>query len=89
MQRQNNRRVKELDVFGADKNRIALAPAFAQHPPMLARVLSAAVNGVEAFPVEAEVNSGWGDATVVLIMSIPPILKRSFFSRKARQCKPV
>jgi hypothetical protein len=41
------------------KNRIALAPAFAQHPPMLARVLSAAVNGIEAFPVEVEVNSGW------------------------------
>jgi len=25
---------------------------------MLARVLSAAVNGIEAFPVEVEVNSG-------------------------------
>jgi magnesium chelatase family protein len=46
------------------KNRIALAPAgnvLPQHPPMLARVLSAAVNGIEAFPVEVEVNSGWGD----------------------------
>jgi hypothetical protein len=31
---------------------------------MLARVLSAAVNGIEAFPVEVEVNSGWGDTTV-------------------------
>jgi hypothetical protein len=29
---------------------------------MLARVLSAAVNGIEAFPVEVEVNSGWNDA---------------------------
>jgi len=27
---------------------------------MLARVLSAAVNGIEAFPIEVEVNSGWG-----------------------------
>jgi hypothetical protein len=45
-------------VPAARKNRIALAPAFAQHPPMLARVLSAAVNGIEAFPVEVEVNSG-------------------------------
>jgi hypothetical protein len=45
----------------AAKNRIALAPAFAQTPPMLARVLSAAVNGIEAFPVEVEVNCGWGD----------------------------
>ena len=39
---------------------------------MLARVLSAAVNGIEAFPVEVEVNSGWGDTMVVLIMSISP-----------------
>jgi hypothetical protein len=29
-----------------------------QDLPMLARVLSAAVNGIEAFPVEVEVNSG-------------------------------
>jgi len=49
------------------KNRIALAPAFAQYPQMLARVLSAAVNGIEAFRVEVEVNSGWGDTTVVIV----------------------
>jgi len=55
------------------KNRIALGPRFAQYPPMLARVLSAAVNGLEAYPVEVEVNSGWGDTLVVLIMSISPI----------------
>jgi hypothetical protein len=34
---------------------------------MLARVLSAAVNGIEAFPVEVEVNSGWGDIVVVIV----------------------
>jgi hypothetical protein len=34
---------------------------------MLARVLSAAVNGIEAFPVEVEVNSGWGDTVIVII----------------------
>jgi hypothetical protein len=39
---------------------------------MLARVLSAAVNGIEAFPVEVEVNAGWGDTVVVLIMSLSP-----------------
>jgi hypothetical protein len=39
------------------KNRIVLAPAFPQYPPMLTRVLSAAVNGIEAFPVEVEVKS--------------------------------
>jgi hypothetical protein len=65
--------------FGiAAKNRIALALVFAHNPPMLARVFSAAVNGIEAFPVEVEVNSGWGDTTVVLIMSISPILIRDF-----------
>ena len=37
---------------------------------MLARVLSASVNGIEAFPVEVEVNSGWGD-TVVAIVGLP------------------
>ena len=37
---------------------------------MLARVLSAAVNGIEAFPVEVEVNCGWGD-TIVVIVGLP------------------
>jgi hypothetical protein len=62
-------------MFGptVGKNRIALAPAFAQYPGMLACVLSAAVNGIEAFPVGVEVNSGWGDTAVVLIMSFSPI----------------
>jgi hypothetical protein len=45
------------------KNRIA----FAQYPPMVAPVLSAAVNSIEAFPVEVEVNPGWGDRTMVII----------------------
>jgi len=34
---------------------------------MLARVFSAAVNGIEAFPVEVEVNSGWGDSVMVIV----------------------
>jgi hypothetical protein len=34
---------------------------------MLARVLSAPVNGIEAFPVELEVNSGWGDTVIFTI----------------------
>jgi hypothetical protein len=40
---------------------------------MLVRVLSAAVNGIEAFPVEVEVNCGWGDTIVVMIGSFSPI----------------
>ena len=37
---------------------------------MLAKVCSAAVNGIEAYPVEVEVNSGWGD-TLVVIVGLP------------------
>jgi hypothetical protein len=35
--------------------------------PMLARVLSAAVNGIEVFPVEVEVNCGWGHTIIVIV----------------------
>lgn len=37
---------------------------------MLAKVCSAAVNGIEAFPVEVEVDCGWGD-TIVVIVGLP------------------
>ena len=37
---------------------------------MLAKVCSAAVNGIEAYPVEVEVNSGWGD-TVIVVVGLP------------------
>src|SRR5690242_1332602 len=37
---------------------------------MLARVYSAALNGIEAYPVEVEVNAGWGD-TLVVIVGLP------------------
>src|SRR5205809_4914874 len=37
---------------------------------MLAKVCAAAVNGIDAFAVEVEVNSGWGD-TVVVIVGLP------------------
>jgi magnesium chelatase family protein len=37
---------------------------------MLAKVCSAAVNGIEAFPVEVEVNAGWGD-TLTVIVGLP------------------
>jgi hypothetical protein len=40
---------------------------------MLAKVCSAAVNGIEAYPVEAEVNAGYGDTVLVMIVSISPI----------------
>ncbi|MHB1307480.1 MAG: YifB family Mg chelatase-like AAA ATPase [Limisphaerales bacterium] len=37
---------------------------------MLARVCSAAVQGIEAYPVEVEVNAGWGD-TLIVIVGLP------------------
>src|SRR5271170_5115601 len=37
---------------------------------MLARICSAAVNGIEAYPVEVEVNVGYGD-TLVIIVGLP------------------
>jgi magnesium chelatase family protein len=37
---------------------------------MLARICSAAVNGIEAYPVEVEVNVGFGD-TLVIIVGLP------------------
>ena len=37
---------------------------------MLAKVCSAAVNGIEAYPVEVEVNAGYGD-TLIVIVGLP------------------
>jgi magnesium chelatase family protein len=44
---------------------------------MLARVLSAAVNGIEAFPVEVEVNCGWGDTLIVIVGQPDAAVKES------------
>src|SRR6476620_10144174 len=37
---------------------------------MLAKVCSAAVNGIEAYPVEVDVNAGYGD-TLIVIVGLP------------------
>src|SRR5471030_1334549 len=37
---------------------------------MLAKVCSAALNGIEAYPIEVEVNDGYGD-TLVVIVGLP------------------
>ncbi len=37
---------------------------------MLAKVCSAAVNSIEAYPVEVEVNAGYGD-TIIVIVGLP------------------
>ncbi len=58
------------------KNRIALygrlvdKGSWRTNILMLAKVCSAAVNGIEAYPVEVEVNSGWGE-TIIVIVGLP------------------
>src|SRR2546422_4263939 len=52
------------------KNRIALSSCLEHNWRMLAKVCSAAVNGIDAYPVEVEVNAGWGD-TIVVIVGLP------------------
>ncbi len=42
-------------------------PRFRPKFAVLARVCSAAVNGIEAYPVEVEVNAGWGDTNIVIV----------------------
>ena len=37
---------------------------------MLSKVCSAAVNGIDAYPVEVEVNSGYGD-TLIVVVGLP------------------
>jgi hypothetical protein len=39
---------------------------------MLAKACSAAVNGIEAYPVEVEVNAGYGDTVIVIVDTIRP-----------------
>src|ERR1700709_2188122 len=34
---------------------------------MLSKVCSAAVNGIESYPIEVEVNAGWGDTKIVIV----------------------
>ena len=37
---------------------------------MLARVFSAAIQGIEAYPLEVEVNVGFGD-TMIVVVGLP------------------
>jgi hypothetical protein len=52
------------------------------------RQTTAEVYGIEAFPVEVEVNCGWGDTVIVIIMSISPILKFIISHKVRRQAIP-
>jgi magnesium chelatase family protein len=45
----------------------ALCPAFPHKFPMLSRACSAAVNGIDAYAIEVEVNCGYGETFIVLV----------------------
>src|SRR3954468_21442682 len=53
-----------------NKMDIALMPQLAKNRRVLSKVCSAAVNGIEAYPVEVEVNAGWGE-TIIVIVGLP------------------
>ena len=49
-------------------------PAWPIRVPMLAKVCSAAVISIEAYPVEMEVNAGYGDTLIVFVVNQTPKL---------------
>ena len=38
----------------------------------MAKVCSAAVSGIEAYPVEVEVNTGFGDTLILIVVNKTP-----------------
>ena len=51
--------------------------------PMLAKHCSAAVNGIDAYPVEVEVNAGFGDTLIVILSCILRASRLSVIQFKA------
>jgi hypothetical protein len=61
--------------------------ALAQAVAMLSKVCSAAVNGIDAYPVEVEVNVGYGDTLIVvgeLALTSPACHRPSTFNFQPR-----
>ena len=50
---------------------------------MLSKVCSAAVNGIDAYPVEVEVNTGWGD-TLIVVVGLPDAAVKESKDRVSR-----
>jgi magnesium chelatase family protein len=46
---------------------LELPPKLPHNLLMLAKVCSAAVNGIEAYPIEVEVNAGWGETKIIIV----------------------
>jgi len=53
---------------------------------MLSRVCSAVVNGIKAYPIEVEVNAGYGD-TKIIIVGLPDAAVRESQDRVSTACK--
>jgi hypothetical protein len=51
---------------------VALATSLGRISHTLAAVCSAPVNGIEAYPVEVEVNAGYGDTIIVIVVNKTP-----------------
>jgi magnesium chelatase family protein len=56
-----------LDFFSFFENLIEVMAELPHNIRMLAKVCSAAVNGIEAYPIEVEVNAGWGDTKIIIV----------------------
>ena len=52
---------------GIWKNCIEVTPELPHNMRMLSKVCSAAVNGIDAFPIEVEVNAGYGDTKIIIV----------------------
>jgi len=52
---------------------------------MLAKVCSAAVSGIEAYPVEVEVNSGYGDTLIVIVVNKTPKQRLADYSASSHR----
>ena len=52
----------------AARSRLSSRGQLGKSPAMLTKVCSAAVQGIEAYPVEVEVNVGWEDTNIVILL---------------------
>jgi hypothetical protein len=49
---------------------LEVTPELPHNIRMLSKVCSAAVNGIEAYPIEVEVNAGWGETKIIIVVTI-------------------
>lgn len=62
----------KIAIFIPRQKTVAVRRPFGNHLAMLARVCSAAVNGIDAYAVEVEVNCGFGETFIAFVVIITP-----------------